>query len=63
MKVETAITVTLTDEERKAVQIVHNMLANLPICEVTDLNEILPTSISVESIREGLALIYERQLR
>lgn len=63
MKVRTAITITLTDEERKAVQIVHNMLANLHIREISDLNEILPTSISIESIQEGLASIYERAMR
>lgn len=63
MKVKTAITIKLTEEERTAVQIVHNMLANLRIQEVTDLNEILPDSISVESIQEGLALIYERAMR
>lgn len=63
MKVETEITIKLTEEERTAVQIVHNMLSNLRIRELTNLNEMLPASISVESIQEGLALIYERAMR
>ena len=59
MKIETTVKVTLTPKELEAVKIVHNMLAHLSMCEITDLNNELPSSTDLSSIQEGLAYIYE----
>ena len=59
MKVETAITITLTKEELNAVKLVHNMLACLPPRDIEDLDNTLPSSVSIYNTQESLALIYE----
>lgn len=60
MKVDTAITITLTNEELHAVKVVHNMLARLPVRDVADLESTFPSSAAnIDSIQESLALIYE----
>lgn len=59
MKIETAITITLTKEELNAVKLVHNMLAGLPPRDIEDLDNALPSSISIYNAQESLALIYE----
>lgn len=59
MKVETTIKITLTEEELNAVKTVHNMLAHLPVCDATHLNNELPVGVHLDGIQEGLASIYE----
>lgn len=59
MTIETTIKVTLTEKELEAVKTVHNMLANLSMCDKVDLNHAFPLSSDLSSIQEGLAYIYE----
>lgn len=58
MKIKTTIKVSLTNEELNAVKVVHNMLANLPKCKVTILNNALFVPIDLVNIQEGLSSIY-----